>query len=119
MRDRIEISGIHGFGFHGVFPEEQKNGQNFYVDLVLTFKGSRASKSDNLEDAIDYSKVILATKAVIEGPAFNLIERLAEEIAQNVLKSFPAKSVEVTVHKPQAPVGVEVADIAIRIRRRA
>ncbi len=119
MKDRIEIAGIHGFGFHGVFPEERRDGQNFYVDLVLTLKHSRAGKSDNLEDAIDYSRVVPATKAIIEGQAFNLIERLAEEIAQNLLKEFAVKSIVVTVHKPEAPVGVKVGDIALRIKRRA
>ena len=63
MSDRIEIQSISAHGFHGVYPEERKNGQRFLVDLSLTSKSKKASKSDSLDDAIDYSKVIAAVNA--------------------------------------------------------
>jgi dihydroneopterin aldolase len=117
MRDRIEIHSISAHGFHGVYPEERKNGQRFLVDLSLTLKSKKASKSDLLEDAIDYSKVIAAVNKILSGDPVNLIEHLAEVIAEKILKEFPVKSVEVVVHKPDAAVGVEVGDIAVRIIR--
>jgi len=117
MSDRIEIHSISAHGFHGVYPEERKNGQRFLVDLLLTLKSKKASKSDSLSDAIDYSKVIAVVNKVLIGDPVNLIEHLAEIIAQKILKEFPVKSVEVVVHKPDAPVGIEVGDIAVRITR--
>jgi len=118
MSDRIEIHAISAHGFHGVYPEERQEGQKFLVDLSLTLKSKKAAKSDSLEDAIDYSKVIAAVNKILVGDPVNLIEHLAEIIAAKVLKDFPLKSVEVVVHKPDAPVGVEVGDIAVRITRR-
>ena len=117
MSDRIEIKAISAHGFHGVYPEERKIGQRFLVDLSLTSKSKKAAKSDSLEDAIDYSKVIATVNSVLIGDPVNLIEHLAEIIAEKVLKEFPVKSVEVVVHKPDAPVGIEVGDIAVRITR--
>jgi dihydroneopterin aldolase len=117
MSDRIEIQAISAHGFHGVYPEERKNGQRFLVDLSLTLKSKKASKSDSLDDAIDYSKVIAAVNKILIGDPVNLIEHLAEVISQKILKEFPVKSIEVVVHKPDAPVGVEVGDIAVRIIR--
>jgi len=87
------------------------------VDLLLTLKSKKASKSDSLSDAIDYSKVIAVVNKVLIGDPVNLIEHLAEIIAEKILKKFPVKSVEVVVHKPDAPVGIEVGDIAVRITR--
>jgi dihydroneopterin aldolase len=117
MSDRIEIHSISAHGFHGVYPEERKNGQRFLVDLLLTLKSKKASKSDSLDDAIDYSNVIAVVNKVLIGDPVNLIEHLAEIIAETILKEFPVKSVEVVVHKPDAPVGIEVGDIAVRITR--
>ena len=117
MSDRIEILAISAHGFHGVYPEERKNGQRFLVDLSLTPKSKKAGKSDSLEDAIDYSKVIELVNNILTGEPVNLIEHLAEIMANKVLKEFPVKSIEVVVHKPDAPVGIEVGDIAVRIMR--
>ncbi len=117
MSDRIEILAISAHGFHGVYPEERKNGQRFLVDLSLTPKSKKAGKSDSLEDAIDYSKVIELVNNILTGEPVSLIEHLAEIIANKVLKEFPVKSIEVAVHKPDAPVGNEVGDIAVRIMR--
>lgn len=117
MSDYIEIAGISGFGYHGLFDHERKNGQSFSVDLVLELKNKRASKSDRIEDAVDYSKVIHQVHQAIVGEPVNLIERLADSIARDLLDSYPLKSVEVVLHKANAPVGLPVRDIAVRIKR--
>jgi dihydroneopterin aldolase len=118
MSDQIEILGIEGFGYHGVFPQERRDGQNFLVDIVLKLKSSKARKSDQLSDAIDYSRVISLVHETIVGEPFNLIERLAEVIAEKILATYDVKSVEVVVHKPDAPIGLKVSDIALRIKRK-
>ena len=117
MSDFIEIHGIAGFGYHGLFEHERKNGQSFSADVKLELKKKRVFNTDSIDDAVDYSKVIDVVHGIIIGEPVNLIERVAELIAQALLETFPIKSVEVIVHKSNAPVGVPVGDIAVRIKR--
>ncbi len=117
MSDFIEIFGIAGFGYHGVFDHERANGQSFTVDVKLELKSRKASRTDSIKDAVDYSEVIRVVHELINGDPVNLIERLAQLIANNLLKKFPVKSVEVVVHKANAPVGFPVRDISVRIKR--
>ena len=118
MRDFIEIHGIAGFGYHGVFQHERKHGQSFEVDVKLELKSRRAGKSDDIADAVDYAQVVKIVHALIVGEPVNLIERLAEVIAIELLATFSLKSVEVVVHKANALVGSPVSDIAVRILRK-
>jgi 7,8-dihydroneopterin aldolase/epimerase/oxygenase len=118
MSDSISIKGINGFGYHGVFEHETKNGQAFFVDLTLKADLSQASLTDSLADTIDYGAVCDLALKHIEGVPVQLIEKLAGNIAQEILETFAlVNSVVVTVHKPQAPVHVEVLDIAVSIER--
>ena len=119
MSDFIEIQGISGFGYHGLFESERHHGQSFGVDVKLELKKKRASKSDAIADAVDYAHVCKVVYEIIVGEPVNLIERLAQLIAEAILDTFPLKSVEVVVHKANAPVGLPVGDIAVRIKRTA
>lgn len=119
MSDLISVKGIHGFGYHGVLEHERKNGQDFYVDVILTLDLYKASVSDELLDTINYAQVCDLVSAEIIGPPFRLIERLAGQIGDLLLALFPQlKAVSVTVHKPHAPVAVEVLDISVTIERK-
>lgn len=118
MSDVISIKGIHGFGYHGVFDHEAKNGQDFYVDLEITLDLSKASTSDNLEETIDYGALADLVVEEITGARVQLIEKLAGRIADRIKASHQQiERVSVTVHKPKAPVSAEVADIAVTISR--
>ena len=121
MSDRIEVSGISATGFHGVFPEEKRDGQTFVVDVTLDVDLTPAGESDDLADTVNYAEVAALVAARIEGPSFDLIERLAAVIADDVLTSplsaLLVDAVVVTVHKPQAPVGVPFADVSVTVRR--
>ena len=117
MSDFIEIEGISGFGYHGLFDHERRNGQSFSADVKLELKGKKASKSDEISDAVDYSEVIKLVHQIIIGEPVNLIEHLAENIANALLEEFSVTSVEVVLHKANAPVGLPVRDIAVRIKR--
>lgn len=117
MKDFIEIHGIAGFGYHGLFDHERQLGQSFGVDVKLELSSKRASKSDSIGDAVDYSEVVALVHGHIVGEPVNLIERLAQIIATELLASFAIESVEVVVHKANAPVGFPVGDIAVRIKR--
>lgn len=115
--DEIAILGVRGFGFHGLFEDEKREGQEFIVDLKIHADLSHAGKSDEIESTIDYGAVASRVKDLIETGSFNLIERLAEVIAEKVKSEFAAEAIEVTVHKPNAPVAVKLADISVTIRR--
>ena len=118
MSDCISIKGISAFGYHGVFDFEKRDGQEFSVDLEIYLDLSAASRSDRLEDSIDYSLLTTIAREAIEGEPFDLVERLAGFIADRIRSEFLAvQSISVTVHKPQAPVKEKVTDIAVTIRR--
>lgn len=118
MSDQIRIEGIYGFGRHGVFGHERENGQGFLVDITLRLDLSKASRSDLVEDTIDYASVCDLVVAQIIGSPVALIEKLAGQIVDLLLDSFSTlDSVSVTVHKPMAPVSVDVKDIAVTIER--
>lgn len=118
MSDRIEINGLFGFGYHGLFDDERENGQGFLVDVILNMDLSAVSRSDRLEDTINYSVVCDMIFAQLVGPPVSMIEKLAGQIADQLLDNFPkVDSVRVTVHKPDAPVAVKVRDISVSIAR--
>ena len=118
MADLIQIKGIKGFGYHGVFEAERANGQDFYVDVDLEVDLTRASVSDEVNDTINYSEVTDLVMEEITTNPVALIEKLAGRIAERIKITFTQASlVTVTVHKPQAPVDAEVKDISVTISR--
>jgi len=112
--DRIVLDGIRGIGYHGVFEFERRQGQEFVADLVVHLPARVAT--DDLADTVDYGVIAQRAHEVIVGEPMDLIETLAERIADAVL-ALGASSVEVTVHKPQAPIPVPFTDAAVRITR--
>lgn len=117
--DKIILTGMHFYGYHGCLPEEKRQGQPFHVDLTLETDLRRAGKSDDLTQTVDYSAVYTVVKDVVEGPSYDLIERVGEVIAERVLAAFPPiQQLTVTVHKPQAPIGGPFEDAAIVLERR-
>lgn len=118
MSDSITITGLRGRGHHGVFDHERRDGQTFVVDLTVRTDFARAAASDDLGDTVHYGELAEQVVAVIEGQPVDLIETLAERIAHVVLNHAGALEVEVTVHKPEAPIAVPFDDVAVTITRR-
>ena len=117
-RDTITLTGITARGFHGVFEDERRNGQPFVVDVVLHTDLQPAGLSDDLTQTAHYGELAEQVAAIISGEPLNLIEALAERIAAAVLESFAGiGAVDVTVHKPQAPITVPFGDVAVTIHR--
>ena len=118
MSDQIVLTGIHGFGYHGLFEHERKDGQDFYVDLSLSVDLTAASQTDAIEDTVNYAEITdLVVEEITSNPV-NLIEKLAARIAERVLNQYiKVQSATVTVHKPQAPVAAQLKDIAVVITR--
>ncbi|MFV0426337.1 MAG: 2-amino-4-hydroxy-6-hydroxymethyldihydropteridine diphosphokinase [Beutenbergiaceae bacterium] len=117
MADRIALVGVGGVGHHGVQAEERRDGQPFRVDLTLMVDTETAGRSDELSQSVDYAAVAADVVAVIEGEPVNLIETLAARIAAAVLRNPAVASVDITVHKPEAPVGVPFTDVNVSISR--
>lgn len=116
--DRIEIVGIEGFGYHGVFDQEREIGQIFRVDVCLELDLMPASLSDDLSDTVDYGAVADHVQEAITGKPYALLERLAGSIADNLIANFASlKCVSVTVHKPQAPLKVIFSDVIVTVMR--
>lgn len=117
MPDRLVISGLTLHGYHGVYPEEKREGQTFVVDLELEWDATQASSTDNVAHTVDYSQVVPAVAAIVSGEPVDLIETLAARIAERVLEFPLVEAVTVTVHKPQAPLPHPVGDVAFSTKR--
>ena len=116
--DTITLTGVHANGTHGVLAFEHERPQTFVVDATLHLNLTRAGQSDDLNDTIDYGRVAKDIVAVIEGPHVGLIERLAQLIADRILADAPAvMQIDVTVHKPHAPIVVAFDDVSVSITR--
>jgi 7,8-dihydroneopterin aldolase/epimerase/oxygenase len=104
----VEISGLEVFGRHGALEEERRYGRKFLFDLRLEV-GEQASRSDRLEDTVDYRDVVTLVKAVSDGRQFTLLEALARTVAEAMLRQFPpVKQVHVRVRKVGAQLGAPV-----------
>ena len=115
--DRIALTGIGATGHHGVHQFERDEGQPFLADVVLHLDTRRAAAGDDLTRTIDYGVVARRVHAVLAGEPVALIETVAERIAATVLADPGVHTVDVTVHKPQAPVEVPFEDVSVSIRR--
>jgi len=117
MSDVIKVSGIRATGYHGVFAHEREHGQEFVVDVSIHTDTSPAARADDLAHTVDYAAVATDVVAIVAGEPVNLIETLAELIARTVLARDFVVAVEITVHKPQADLGVTVDDVSVTILR--
>ncbi|CAL8896569.1 7,8-dihydroneopterin aldolase [Kocuria varians] len=116
--DRITLTGLGAVGYHGVFEKERRSGQPFFVDLVLYVDLAAAGATDDLTRTVNYGEVAELVREIIIGTRFQLIEALAEEIARSLLDRFaPVTALDVTVHKPKAPIDVTFSDVAVSIFR--
>lgn len=115
--DRITLTGLRARGHHGVLAEERRDGQEFAVDVTLELDLAAAGASDDLAETVDYGTLATSVISDIVGPPVQLIESLAERIARTCLADPRVDAVEVTVHKPSAPIPVEFGDVAVTVRR--
>ncbi|MFF3561957.1 dihydroneopterin aldolase [Streptomyces sp. NPDC002574] len=116
--DRVALRGLRARGHHGVFEHERREGQDFVVDLVLGLDTAPAAATDDLTRTVHYGIVAEEVAAVVQGEPVDLIETLAQRIADQCLEHELVEEVEVTVHKPQAPITVPFDDVTVSIIRR-
>ncbi len=118
MKDKMTLKGIEVFGYHGCSVEEQKLGQKFFVDVELNLDLSISGRSDDINDTVDYSKIILLTEKIVGGTPRRLIETVAEELASKILSEFDkVDAVKIILHKPNAPLPMTYKEAAVEIFR--
>jgi dihydroneopterin aldolase len=115
--DRIALRGLRARGRHGVLAAEKELGQVFLVDVDLGLDTRGAAESDDLTRTVDYGALATWVVDVVGGEPFDLIETLAQRIADTCLADPKVVDVLVTVHKPQAPIPVPFEDVTVTIRR--
>jgi dihydroneopterin aldolase len=115
--DRITLKGLRFRGRHGVLPAERELGQEFVIDVTLFLDTRPAAGSDEVTQTVHYGELALDLAKVVEGEPVNLIETLAERLAEVCLASELVQAAEVTVHKPAAPIPLAFDDVAVTILR--
>ncbi|WP_347347188.1 dihydroneopterin aldolase [Nigerium sp.] len=113
--DLVTLTGVSAVGHHGVFAHEKRDGQTFVVDVTCRLR--RPAREDRLETTVDYGALAGQVVALIEGGPYDLIETLADVIADACLAQPLVDAAVVTVHKPEAPMPVRVADAAVTVAR--
>jgi dihydroneopterin aldolase len=115
--DKISLTGLRVRGRHGVFEHERRDGQDFVVDVELTMDLSVPGASDRLTDTVNYGDLADRLARIVGGEPVNLIETVAERLAQACLADERVESVLVTLHKPQAPIPLSFDDVSVTLTR--
>lgn len=116
-RDRITLTGVRVHAHHGVFDAERESGQPFVIDVTAYVDLAAAAAGDDLTRTVHYGELAEAVVAAVERDPVDLIETVAERVAAVALGYPAVDEVEVTVHKPEAPISVPFGDVAVTIVR--
>ena len=117
MTDRITLTGLRVRGHHGVLAQERRDGQDFVVDVVLHLDVAAAAQTDDVARTVNYGELARELADVVGGEPVALIETLATRLADSCLRHGDVERVEVTVHKPQAPIGLAFDDVSVTVVR--
>ncbi|MGL4255070.1 dihydroneopterin aldolase [Microbacterium sp.] len=117
VADEITLTGLRVFGYHGVYDEERRTGQDFVIDVTLRLDTRPAAASDDVSDTVHYGEAAEQIAGIVGGEPVDLLETLAARIADHLLGDARVDGVRVTVHKPQAPIPLTFADVSVTIDR--
>ncbi|MDQ1143314.1 dihydroneopterin aldolase [Bacillus sp. SORGH_AS 510] len=116
--DKIFVNRMEFYGYHGVFPEENRLGQRFAVDLTVSVDLRKAGETDELEHSVNYGELYQVCKEIVEGKPYKLVEAVAEQIASSILEQFAlVQDVTVKVIKPDPPIPGHYRSVAVEIMR--
>lgn len=116
--DKIKLKGLSFYGYHGVFPEENRLGQRFVVNVTMYLPLKQAGQTDEMKHSVDYGDVYEAVKRIVEGKPKKLLEAVAEQIAADLFDTFPLiQALDVEVVKPNPPIRGHYEAVAVEIHR--
>ncbi|MFC3882093.1 dihydroneopterin aldolase [Bacillus songklensis] len=116
--DKIYVNGMKFYGYHGVYPEENKLGQRFNVDLMVEVDLRRAGMTDDLQYTVNYAELYTICREIVEGKSFKLVEAVAEKVASKILGEFSIiQSCTVKLYKPDPPIPGYYESVAVEITR--
>lgn len=115
--DRITLTGISGYGYHGVLEHEKRDGQTFIADVTLGLDMAAAAASDDLADTVDYGALAEDIHAIITGDRADLLETVAHRMLESCLERGAVQWACVTVHKPGAPIAVPFENVSVTTER--
>ena len=116
--DKIIIKGLRVFAYHGVNPEEKRDGQTFEIDITLYVSLLRAGQTDDVNDTVSYAKAAKTTLRVMNEAKYDLLEKVAQRVAEQLLTDYSqVEKVDVLLKKPQAPVKADFDYMAVMITR--
>ena len=113
MKSKIRLYKIELFGYHGVHSEEKKNGQNFEVDIELSVDSAQAIQTDNIDFAVDYSKIYKQVADTFLSNRYSLIETLAADISESIISNFSVLSCKVIIRKPDVPINGKIDAVEV------
>lgn len=116
--DKISIKNLEVFANHGVYPEETRLGQKFLINAELGLDTRNAGMTDDLAKSVNYGEVSHFITTFLTEHTYKLIETAAEQIARAILLEYElVQEVTIAIHKPWAPIGLPLEDVAVEIRR--
>ncbi len=116
--NKIFISDMEFFAFHGHYDEEKLAGNKFCIDLTMWADTEKAQKSDNLDDALNYQVAYAIVKDVITGTKSNLLENIAENVLNAIFKEFDGlKKAKIKIRKINPPMGGQIGAVGVEITR--
>lgn len=116
--DFIKITNLEVFAHHGVFPEENENGQNFYINAKLYLSTKEAGKSDDLLKSVHYGEVCELINRHLKEHTYKLLETAAEQVTAEIFKAFPLiEKIQLEICKPHAPIPLPFENVSVTIER--
>lgn len=116
--DKVFVEGMKFYGYHGAYRAENELGQRFEADVVMEMDSRKAAETDALEDTVNYALVYETVRDIIEGEAVNLVETLANRVADDILRKFHlVEACTVKVTKPDPPIPGHYDAVAVQVRR--
>lgn len=116
--DKVIVKDLELFCYHGVNPEEKEDGQIFVFDIEAGVDLSTPCNTDNVDDTVSYAKIIKTVRRVAQSEKNDLIERVAQRVADELFSEFEKiETLKITLKKPQAPIKADFNYVAVEIER--
>ena len=117
--EQILVQGLQVFGYHGVYEQEKEEGQTFLVNCVMDTSFASAIHSDDVGETVDYGTVCLFIKKYFEEKVYDLLEKVADELATSIMYAFPGiEKIQIQITKPNAPIPMEFESVGVRVEKK-